>query len=483
MRACSSRIPDTSRTVALIAIVAIVAQVAALDAPAFQEQVLPGTLVGGSEGDSSPVLDEAKPEQAVPITPGAVLVQQGMTTGDEKAQKTCGQLSEERDQLANAYEAARTLHSAEFNDKTIPQLMVTYQLLLKRTQAEWAFYCAQSKDDLAEIAAAVKTKEEKAVAAATRAGLLAAEVAIRKQHAADEKLSKSAAEKGVKAAKRRFQKKREARQQATRIAKETNEKELERLRKFPQITQTLYGTVTDGSTGKPIEAATIKAVCLFKTTTARSRKNGRFTMSAGISGPGGRSCHLLINHGGHVSTEFDVPVVKVPTDAIFRQAVLVPEIKDAQRFRFVLSYRSSIPMMSAHVLVPMANGTHMDVSNKRLSQDNAKTSFVGRGMSDRPPYAVMDLHTAPPSFGPEAYSIHRVNDGVYHFVAANDAKRFTTTSNFAQSGARAYLFQGNAMLASAAIETSTGKQTNTWNIFSLSCLRAICSLKEVNRFV
>ena len=46
------------------------------------------------------------------------------------------------------------------------------------------------------------------------------------------------------------------------------------------------------------------------------------------------------------------------------------QIPHPNQFRFALTYEMVVPMMSAHILVPLVNGSHFDVSNRRLTTGN-----------------------------------------------------------------------------------------------------------------
>jgi len=413
-----------------------------------------------------------------------VMPTESRSSGDDA--KTCGQRDEERKQLLDAYDAARSLHqgSSKFavHDNSTPKLMEAWKKRYSRANAEWVFYCAQSDDDLSRISSAVKGQEAIAVANAAKAGLLAAEAAMRKKQKDVAKafhLEKGSKEK---AAKRASAAKLDAEKKAAAIAKEAVEREKRQLWSLEQITQSLYGLVEDGTTGKPVVHASITAVCLFKETSVLSRPSGEFTLSEGISGPSGRACKLSIAADGFISTSFDIRILEVPMHAIYRKVAVLPQIPHPNQFRFALTYEMVVPMMSAHILVPLVNGSHFDVSNRRLTTGDKQTIFLGPGARDSSPYAVMDHHSPPPKFGPELYSIRRVNDGTYHFVVTNEAQSFTTDQDFHQSGARAYLYQGNVQLATVPIASAEGELGPTWNVFSLSCLHAVCSMQVINRF-
>jgi len=129
----------------------------------------------------------------------------------------------------------------------------------------------------------------------------------------------------------------------------------------------------------------------------------------------------------------------------------------------------------------MVNGSLVDVSSSALIHHSTKIHFGGPGAQAVLPYTTQTFHAK--HFGPESYSIYRVNDGVYRFLAANDAKNFRTSNDFYESDARAFLYQGNQLLETASIATASGNPTNVWDVFSLSCEKAVCSLDTTNQFV
>jgi hypothetical protein len=436
------------------------------------------------------VVQVAAHEPAIPGSvdsevPEAQLLQANIAEGEYAGGKPCVQRKDETQQLLEAYQAARLVHldSPEYGveDETTSQLVHAWETQYKEAQAEYDFYCTQTTADLDEIAAAVHKKEVVAVQNAAQAGLIAAQATIKhkrlmaaKAHEKAEKL-KEQEERALKL------RKKSAREKTDKIADEAITKNTERLRRLPQITRSLYGKVRDGATGKAVQDAAIKSTCLFTVHDGHSRENGKFTIGNGVSGPSGRQCNVEISKPGYTTATFPITVMKGDTDALYRESMLLPEITSDQTFRFVLQYGASPPNLDAHVLVPMPDATYLDIGENPLLPDSTSLKYGSSGSKEALPFATMD-HTAH-RFGPETASVHNVNDGVYHFMVANAAQSFTTADEFHSSTARAFLYQGNKLLSTVAIDTATGPASQLWSVYTLSCLRGVCSLKIANKFL
>jgi|ERR1711865_33351 len=442
-------------------------------ASSHSEEVLPDSSLQSPAADSSVVEDmlvEVAAVEEVEETAGG---------------KPCMQRKDEREQLLKAYQAARLiqLDSPQYGveDDTATQLVHSWETEYKQAQAEYVFYCTQTEEDLATIAAAVHKKEGVAAENAAQAGLIAAQATIKHKR-----------EKALKAAERRKERAHKekiaaalrikvAQEKTDKLANESINKNTERLQQLPQITRSLYGVVRDGSNGKVLEGATIKSRCLFTKHDTTSRANGKFTVARGVSGPTGRQCKIAVSKKGFVTAEFPLTVTKGPTDGMHVESMLVPEIKDEQQFRYIVQYGANPPNLDAHVLVPMPDNKHLDVGASPLGPSTANLKFGSKGAAEKLPYTTLD-HSAM-RFGPETISVHNVNDGVYHFMVSNAAQSFTTEQNFHESDARAFLYQGNKLLNTVAIDNAEGEPTQMWDVYALSCESGVCSLSVVNAFV
>merc|ERR1712196_693165 len=161
----------------------------------------------------------------------------------------------------------------------------------------------------------------------------------------------------------------------------------------------------DASTGDPVPDAEVSSKCLFTAQKATSRQSGGFTLANGVAGPNGRQCAIKITKAGYAPNEFPV---------------------------------------TAHVLVPVPGEQLLDVAAAPL-MEHQKYKFDAKGAAGSLPFATLD-HASVKGFGPETVTVHNVNDGTYHFVVSNNNQAFTTKSEFKDSGARAFLYQGNKLI-------------------------------------
>merc|ERR1712230_195327 len=377
----------------------------------------------------------------------------------EKGHKNCPQREEEATKLLKAYQAARLLHRQSprygVQDETTTQLLTAWGALYKSARAKYVFYCTQTKQDLDDIANAVKKKEVVAVENAAQAGLMAAQVAMKQKRAAAEKAHKSVVRRAYAEKKEKRDRKKRAQEKTEKMAQTAIAKNIERLRKLPSITRHLYGKVRDANTGKA-------------------------TLSGAISGPIGRQCDMHVSKKGYAPSKTPITVARVNTDSIYSEAMMLPEIADKKRFRFVLQYGSMPPNLDAHIMVPV-RGSYVDVAENKLGGGGDNVKFGGSGASHSSPYVTLD-HTAR-RFGPETLSIHTIQDGVYHFLVVNAAQSFTDARQFQASHARGFLYQGNQLVETVAINSARGSPTQMWYVLALSCKGGECSANRQNRFV
>merc|ERR1712072_1283211 len=389
----------------------------------------------------------------------------------EKGHKNCPQREEEATKLLKAYQAARLLHRQSprygVQDETTTQLLTAWGALYKSARAKYVFYCTQTKQDLDDIANAVKKKEVVAVENAAQAGLMAAQAAMKQKRAAAEKAHKSVVRRAYAEKKEKRDRKKRAQEKTEKMAQ-------------PAIARHLYGKVRDANTGKAIVGAQVKVACLFKTTEGTSEGNGKFTLSGAISGPIGRQCDMHVSKKWYAPSKTPITVARVNTDSIYSEAMMLPEIADKKRFRFVLQYGSMPPNLDAHIMVPV-RGSYVDVAENKLGGGGDNVKFGGSGASHSSPYVTLD-HTAR-RFGPETLSIHTIQDGVYHFLVVNAAQSFTDARQFQASHARGFLYQGNQLVETVAINSARGSPTQMWYVLALSCKGGECSANRQNRFV
>merc|ERR1712070_469684 len=341
-------------------------------------------------------------------------------------------------------------------------------------------------EDLASIAAAVNEKEALAETNAAQAGFTAAQATMNHKRELSNKAHKAAALRKKKEIQEKLMRKKASQEKTDKLADEAVQKNNDRLRALPQVTRSLYGKVRDATTGKSIGGASVRSSCLFLSRNSTSIESngedtGKFSLSNGISGPTGRQCKISVAKKGYVTTTFPVTVSKVATDSMYREAMLLPEISDEKRFRFVVQYGASVPNLDAHIMVPMPSEQYVDVGESALLPGYEKIKFSGKGNSKDLPYATLD-HAAE-QFGPETVSVHNVNDGEYHFLVSNAATDFTASQEFHESGARAFLYQGNKLMSTTAINSATGDPSSVWSVYSLSCVKGVCSLQMSNQFV
>merc|ERR1711959_623514 len=389
----------------------------------------------------------------------------------EKGHKNCPQREEEATKLLKAYQAARLLHRQSprygVQDETTTQLLTPWGARYKSARAKYGFCCTQTKQDLDDIANAVKKKEVVAVENAAQAGLMAAQAAMKQKRAAAEKAHMSVVRRAYAEKKEKRDRKKRAQEKTEKMAQTA-------------IARHLYGKVRDANTGKAIVGAQVKVACLFKTTAGTSEGNGKFTLSGAISGPIGRQCDMHVSKKGYAPSKTPITVARVNTDSIYSEAMMLPEIADKKRFRFVLQYGSMPPNLDAHIMVPV-RGSYVDVAENKLGGGGDNVKFGGSGASHSSPYVTLD-HTAR-RFGPETLSIHTIQDGVYHFLVVNAAQSFTDARQFQASHARGFLYQGNQLVETVAINSARGSPTQMWYVLALSCKGGECSANRQNRFV
>jgi len=401
----------------------------------------------------------------------------------------------ETDELLEAFEAARLmqLDSTKYGvtDGSTTQLVHTWEEQYKFKLSEYNFYCTQTQEDLAAISDAVAKKEAAAVENAAQAGLMAAETAIEHKRVAKEKANKVTSE--------RKQKKDEMTQKDHAQAQEKTDKETskaleeatKRLKALPQLQMNLFGAVKDAMTGKPLEGANVHSKCLFHAAAGSTRDNGKFTLSNGISGPSGRKCTFRVSKEGYVDTGYAVTVMDSQhTDSRFLQTVIPPvfDVKaatwptDKNKFRFVVQWSEQPTDLDAHVLVPMPQKKYTDVGASALLPKSTTVTYGLKGDAENDIYATLD-HQESKGFGPEMITVHKMNDGVYHFMVSNAAQQYTTETQFKYSNARAFLYQGNKLVDAVAIDTATGDPTQLWSVYTLSCKEAVCGFKVDNKFL
>jgi hypothetical protein len=384
-----------------------------------------------------------------------------------------------------AFQAARQVHldSPKYgvDDDTTAQLVHTYEMQFKEAEAEYDFYCTQSGTDLNQIAAAVKKKEAVAVQNAAQAGLISAEETIKQTRLMATKAQKAAEERKAKDEKASKLRSKVAQEKTDKIASEAIQKNTARLARLPQITRTFMGEVLDASTTKAINDAKIKTVCLFSSHKDKSRNSGKFTVLDGITGPTGRQCEVEVSKDGYTSSKFPMTVMKGNTDSVFRHVGLLPKIADPKKFRFVVQHSKGPSNLDAHVLVPMPGEKYLDVGEHPLMPDQDSLKFGNKGAGATLPFATLDSSSA--GFGVETVSVHNVNDGVYHFMVSNAAQSITTPRKFHSSAARAFLYQGNKLLNTVAIDSAISTPTHLWSVYTLSCKGGVCQLKVQNEFL
>jgi hypothetical protein len=443
--------------------------------------------------------EEALHETAVP--PGAVLAQPTKTTPNAVPEeevavsstaveeetvggKPCAQRKDETIKLLKAARAARLVNQDSekygVDDETTLQLVHNWDSMYKKSQAEYVFYCTQTMSDLALISAGVKKKEALAVENAAQAGLIAAQATIKHKQEMAEKAEIKKKERAAKDEKAEKLRVKRAQEKTDKLADESIHKNTERLRRLPQITRNLYGQVHDAVTGKTIVGAGINSKCLFTNHDGISGDDGKYILVRAISGPVGRQCDITVTKAGYVNATFPITVMKGDTDSLFRESVMLPEIKDDQRFRFSIQYGANPPNLDAHILVPMPDDKYLDVGAAPLVPPSGRLAFGAKGASKELPFTTLD-HAAM-RFGPETASVHNVNDGVYHFMVSNAAQSFTTADAFHNSKARAFLYQGNKLLNTVAIDVAEGSPTQMWEVYQLACESGVCRLKVVNAF-
>jgi len=417
------------------------------------------------------------------------MVAEGMDKGALLTAKTGGKScvvrKDETGELLKTYEATRLLKDdgPDYNvvDPSTRELLDLWERRYKQSLSEYDFYCSQSPEDLHDISVRVQKKEAVAVANAAQAGLLAAEAAIRQKRTAQEKQNKHTAKMEEEHKEKAQKAESEANQKTNQLAANQIEKNTARLKALPQLTQDLYGVLMDASTGDPISDAKVSSKCLFTAQEGASRSSGGFTLANGVAGPNGRQCAIKVTKDGYAPSEFPVTVQDTETDGRKIYAMIAPSIADAKKFRFVLQWGSNPADLNAHVLVPVPGEQLLDVAAAPL-MEHQSYKFDAKGSATELPFATLD-HASAKGFGPETATVHNVNDGTYHFVVSNNNKAFTTKEEFKDSGARAFLYQGNKLINTVAIDTAVGEVTHTWSVYKLKCTHGNCQLVVHNTFL
>jgi len=417
------------------------------------------------------------------------MVEESMDKGalltEKTGGKSCVVRKDETGDLLKTYEATRLLKDAspayDVVDPSTPELLDLWEKRYKQSLSEYNFYCSQTTEDLHDISMRVQKKEAIAVANAAEAGLLAAEAAVEQKHAAQEKEEKHTSKMKSEHEEKAVKAEAEANQKTNALAAKAISENTARLKALPQLTQDLYGVLMDASTGSPVEEAEVSSKCLFTAQHSLSRPTGGFTLANGIAGPNGRQCAIKFTKEGYAPSEFPVTVEDTETDGRKIYAMLAPAIQDPKKFRFVVQWSSNPADLNAHVLVPVPGEHLLDVGAAPLLEHES-FKFDAKGSEGSLPFATLD-HASVKGFGPEMVTVHNVNDGTYHFVVNNNNQAFTTKGEFKGSGARAFLYQGNNLINTVAIDTAVGDPTQTWGVYKLKCTHGNCQLVVHNSFL
>lgn len=392
---------------------------------------------------------------------------------------TCIQRKQEALRTLNNYRASQVLQKAalkfKVQDKAAEWRITQWNKRYVAAASNYAFFCEQTETGTKMVAETIHEKEGTEAKNAALEGLQEAAAvhneAFVKKNAAAELLK----------------------EQAEATADEEKEKELvkllatkarlDRLHKYPQTTSNLLGFVVSAADGKGVSGASVSSKCPFETYTGQTLMEvdgkSNYELEHGVTGPVGYRCDLQFSKEGFISTVFDAVITKSETKALFRHAVLMPELLKPPPYRVVLQYGSLPNDLDGHLQVEKGHEKY-DLAGHKGSSVAYQYSKVGS--SSAMPYVTLDVLNNN-GFGPQTHTIHEVVDGIYRYYVKNQDHHFTSNEHFHGSQARVFVYEGNTLAHRFEVASAEGTPDTYWNVFSLHCATRKCNLVQNEIFL
>lgn len=424
-------------------------------------------------------------------------------TWERDADVSCAKRKEDAISLLVNYQAAKTLEAASHrfgvDDAKARWRVKRWHHKYIAEASKFAFYCQQSHQTADEVAGTIHLKEELRSKKAMIVGL---HHAVREENSATFKTYHgSTSEKAAKFAQHQELETKRA------IKAALLEDKMRRLHELPQTSKDVVGFVGDASTAKALFQAVITSKCPFQTQTAKTdgivadgNYAGAYHIASGISGPVGHRCLLTYQKDGYVPLTQMMVINKGLTQALFRQAFLMPKLPEpasSNVWRVVLQYGTVPVDIEAHLQVfppedPSSsshqNGQRIqayDVAMRRGSRPYME--FTKTGDATQFPYVTLDAGVNT-GYGPQSHTIHRPIVGKYAYYVENFDRDFTANEVFHSSDARVFLYQGNQLKQSYSIRSASSDSTPYWTVFLLNCVASsdiatpTCELHETSDF-
>jgi len=447
--------------------------------------------------DSDTVVEEAEWIAAAPTT---VLVEEDRLTQAMPAKPppaapkkmeakpifamTCVQRKQEALRTLMNLNAAKTLQQAATNfhvqDTRAEWRVQQWHTRYIDAATNYAFFCEQTEEENQKVTRTIHEKE----------GLEARKAALRGLQDATHKRREKAAKARSKA-KELSTKKAEAAhedKQKKLIKRMAAKARLERLHSYPQASEDLLGFVLDASSGKGIAQVNIESKCPFdqyQTSTKTSDEGGfsKFHLVKGITGPRGYRCYLTYTKDGFIPLRFRVLIQSERTQAIFRQATLMPKLPSPPKYRIVMQYGTQPADLDAHLQV-FSDGKKVDIAGHRGSDPHF--TYTTKGSADAFPFATLDLNKNL-GYGPQTHSIHELQEGSYGYYVKNYDYHFSDNIQFSHSDARVFVYEGNKLRHRFAIRNAQGSPTKVWQVFNIKCKKnagaMACKVNTIGTYV
>jgi len=380
--------------------------------------------------------------------------------------------------------AAKTLKAAAANfhvqDTKAEWRLQQWHTRYLKAATNYAFFCEQTEEENQKVA---RTIHEKEGLEARKAALRGLQDATHKRREATAKARSKTKELNTKKAVSAHEDK-----QKKLIQLMANKARLERLHSYPQATEDLIGFVVDASTGKGIEQVNIKSKCPFdtyNTVTKTSDSTGlsKFHLVKGITGPRGYRCYLTYTKEGFIPLRFRVLIHRARTDAIFRQATLMPKLPAPPKYRIVMQYGTQPADLDSHLQLFVGN-KKVDISG-HLGNDPHFT-YTDKGSADAFPFATLDMNVNK-GYGPQTHSIHELQEGSYGYYVKNFDYHFSDNIKFSKSDARVFVYEGNTLKHRFAIRNAQGSPTTVWQVFNIKCHKnsgaLACQVNAIGTYV
>merc|ERR1711998_257224 len=388
-------------------------------------------LLGTSQ--ASPYLGETSDtvveEADWSTAPTTVFTQENAPTAGAKPifAMTCVQRKQEALRTLMNLNAAKTLKQAavEFSvqDTKAEWRVQQWHTRYIKAATNYAFFCEQTPSQNLKVSKTIRIKEGAEAQKAALRGLQDATYLKREKTTKARLKVKESKSKKDEAAHEEKQKK--------LIQLMADKARLERLRSYPQSSNDLLGFVVDASSGKGIAGVDVTSKCPFDEyeTSTKAAENGfsKYEVVKGVTGPRGYRCYLTFNKAGYISLRFRVLISRHNTQAIFRQATLMPHLKSPPKYRIVMQY-----------------GTQM-------------------------------------------HTIHALQEGSYGYYIKNYDYHYTNNLIFSHSDARVFVYEGNKLKHRFGIRNAQGNPERIWQVFNIKCKKVQgelgCEVHPVGAFV